>query len=269
MRRSISGVLACLLVLGIAIVFVCAGAFAGGGKGNVGQLGEQVYVWHFDEGSGNETVDATAGLVGTIEGDVKWVDGVSGKALEFSGGVGSAQYVEVLHSDEVDIDEQITMAAWVYPDPLPTGGQENKFTIMFKLSYYMQLEPGDGNASNISYYFYETNPEGYHMSDGTVKDGEWTHVAVVWDGADVSFYINGEKEGGVAQSGVGKSSPDAVRFGGEDAACCPRFFQGRLDDVMLANYAFSEAEIKELLATLAVGPQNSLSIMWGKIKRVQ
>ena len=269
MRKSIFGVLVFLVVSGLAVALICERALAAGGKGNVEQLGEQVYVWHFDEGSGEETIDATAGLVGTIEGDVKWVEGISGTALEFSGAAGSAQYVAVLHSDEVDIDEQLTMTAWIYPDSLPTGGQENKFTVMFKLTYYMQLEPGDGKASNIAYYFYETAPEGYHMSDGKVKAKEWTHIAVVWDGGEATFYINGEEAGSVDQAGVGKSNAEPLKFGGENAACCPRFFQGRIDEVTLANYAFSKAEIGELIAALAVGPQDSLSITWGRIKLMQ
>jgi hypothetical protein len=269
MKRLIPKVLAYLMVLSLAVVLVCVESLAAGGKGNVGQLGKQIYVWHFDEGHGKETKDATAGLVGTIEGDVKWAEGISGKCLEFSGEVGSAQYVEIAHCDEIDIDEQITMAAWLYPDSLPTGGQENKFTVFFKLAYYMQLEPGDGKASKIAYYFYDANPPGYHLSDGTVNAGEWTHIAVVWDGKEASFYINGKKDSSIAQTGTGRSNTEGLQFGGEDAACCPRFFQGRLDDVTLANYALSEAEITELMATAAVEPYNRLSITWGKMKRIQ
>ena len=109
-----------------------------------------MYVWHFDEGKGKETEDATGGLVGEFTGDIKWVEGISGDALEFSGKVGGAQYVEIPHSDEVDIDEALTMAAWVYPNE-PPG---DKFTIIFKLTYYMQLEP---NGGSIAYYF--TKPQ--------------------------------------------------------------------------------------------------------------
>jgi hypothetical protein len=248
--------------------FICGDVFAAGGTGNVGQMGKQMYIWHFEEGSGTETKDATAGLVGTLVGDIKWTEGKTGNtALEFSGEVDAAQYVEVEHSDELNIDEQITMAAWVYPDSLPTGGQENKFTIVFKAAYYLQLEPGDGAASPIAYYFYETTPPGYHISDGTVKPQEWSHVAVVWDGAQASFYINGEKDSKVVeQTGVGRTNDAAVKFGGEDADCCPRFTQGRLDDVVIANYALSEAEIGALMTTIAVQPQSKLSITWGEIK---
>ena len=56
-----------------------------GGKGNVKQLGKQLYVWHFDEGKGNQTEEATAGLVGEFNGNVKWAEGILGKAVEMAG----------------------------------------------------------------------------------------------------------------------------------------------------------------------------------------
>jgi len=220
MEKSILRFLVCLATASLAIIFICGQAFAVGGKGNVQQLGERMYIWHFDEGQGEETEDSTIGLVGVIEGDATWAEGVSGKSLELSSEVGSPQYVELPHSDEIDIDEQITMAAWIYPNSLPTGGQENKFTIIYKNTYYMQLEPGDGEASKISYYFYEAVPPGYHLSDGTVKAEEWTHIAVVWDGKEASFYINGKKDSSIAQTGVGKSDVSRVlRLGAENTDC--------------------------------------------------
>jgi len=117
MKKELS-FLVCLIAL--AFVFcICESVFAAGGTGNVKQLGKKVYVWSFNEGQGKEAKDSTAGLVGNLVGDIKWGKGVSGKAgdfaLQFSGKVGAAQYVEVPHSKEVDIDEAITMAAWVYP----------------------------------------------------------------------------------------------------------------------------------------------------------
>lgn len=267
MKRVFSIVLVNLFICGL--IFLCQNTFAAGGKGNVKQLGKKVYIWRFDEGSGKETKDSTDGIVGKIVGNVKWADGISGKCLEFSGKKGDAQYVEVAHCDQVDIDEQITMSAWVYPEILPTGGQENKFTIFYKNTYYMQLEPGDGKSSQIAYYFYEANPEGYHLSDDKVtKTKEWTHVAVVWNGKEVSYYINGNKDKKVInQSGVGKSSAAHVlRFGGENNDCCPRFFQGRIDNITLANYAFSEDEIRSMSA-LAVDSKDKLSITWGMLKQ--
>jgi len=266
MTKLIGAIIACLMVLSFA-TFLCADVFAAGGKGNVKQLGKQMYIWHFDEGSGKKTKDATAGLEGEFVGDIKWAEGISGKAIELSGKVGSAQYVKVPHSNELDIDEQITMAAWIYPNSLPTGGQENKFTIVFKLTYYMQLEPGNGNASQIAYYFYEAQPEQYYLSDATVKPKEWSHVALVWDGTKATFYVNGQKSNTINHKGPGKINTNVVQFGGEDAACCPRFFQGKLDDIVIANYPLEQKELDTLMKASSVNPQSKLSITWGEIKR--
>ena len=248
-------------------VSLCFAVHAAGGKGNVKQLGKQLYVWHFDEGKGNQTEEATAGLVGEFNGNVKWVEGILGKAVEMAGSVGKADFIEVEHSDEVDIDEAITMMAWIYPDALPVGGQENKFTIFFKNTYYLQIEPGEGK---LAYYFYDTSSEGYHISDGKVKAKEWSHVALIWDGSEASFYINGESDGtAIAQKGPGRSTPGrTLKFGGENNACCPRFFQGRMDELMLANYALTEAELQKIVKdTLAVSARGKLATTWGNLKR--
>lgn len=250
----------------IAMFFCCQILYAAGGKGNVDQLGKKIYVWHFDEGGGEETKDATAGLVGKFNGDIDWTDGILGKAVQMDGAAGKAEYIEVAHSNEVDIDDAITMMVWVYLDELPEGPQENKNTIFYKNTYYLQIEPG---AGQLAYYFYDTDNEGYHISDGKLKVKEWTHVAVAWDGNEVRFYINGEHDGKViSQKGPGRSSPDKVlRIGGENNACCPRFFVGIMDEVMLANYALSAAEIQRIVKdTLDVSARDKLTTIWANLK---
>ena len=244
----------------------CQVMFAAGGKGNADQLGEKLYVWHFDEGSGNETKDSTAGLVGKFNGDIEWTDGILGKGVEMAGTAAEPAFIEVARSDEIDIDEAITMMAWVYLDELPVGEQQNKYTIFYKNTYYLQVEPGDGK---LAYYFYDTDNPGYHISFGKVKAKEWTHVAIVWNGTDARFYFDGEHDGtAFSQGGVGRSSPDRVlRFGGENNACCPRFFQGIMDELMLANYPLTEAEIQRIVKdTLDVSSRGKLATTWGNLK---
>ncbi|MCY4401936.1 MAG: LamG domain-containing protein [Candidatus Poribacteria bacterium] len=255
-----------IIISTILSLIFCQFVFAAGGKGNVKQLGEKLYVWHLDEGTGKETKDATAGLVGKFNGDVEWTTGILGKAVQMAGTAAAPVYIEVPHSNEVDMDEAITMMAWVYIDELPVGPQENKNTIFYKNTYYLQIEPG---AGNLAYYFYDTDNPGYHISFGKITPKEWTHIAVVWDGSDVRFYINGEHDGtAISQKGVGRSSPNKVlRFGGENNACCPRFFVGIMDEVMLANYPLTEAEIQRIVNdTLDVSAHGKLTTTWGNLK---
>ena len=256
-----------ILTLGtILILFFCQVVYAAGGKGNVDQLGKKIYVWHFDEGTGNQTEDETAGLVGKLNGDISWTNGILGKAVQMDGTAGDAEYIEVAHSNEVDMDEAITMMVWIYIDELPVGPQENKNTIFYKNTYYLQIEPG---AGQFAYYFYDTDNPGYHISDGKLTVKEWTHVAIAWDGTEARFYINGEHDGKVIpQKGAGRSSPDKVlRFGGENNACCPRFFVGIMDELMLANYALSAAEIQRIVKdTLDVSARDKLTTTWANLK---
>ena len=92
----------------------------------------------------------------------------------------------------------------------------------------------------------------------------------MWDGKKAGFYINGESDGtAIAQKGPGLSRVDKpLRFGGENNGCCPRFFQGRIDELMLANYALSEAELQQIVKdTLDVSARGKLATMWGNLKR--
>ena len=86
---------------------------------------------------------------------------------------GDGDYVEVVDSTSLHIENQITMEAWVYPIVV----EGDKRTIIVKVfAYYFQIEP----TSQIAYYFYDTDPEGYHLSEDRVNTNDWTHVALSW-----------------------------------------------------------------------------------------
>ena len=99
-------------------------------------------IWNFDEGKGEVAKEANkTGNDGKFTGDgkakIKWVEGISGQGLEFSGKVGGGQGVEVPHSEDMNIRAAITMEAWVYPTTI----NGDKRTIITKAAYYLQIEP--------------------------------------------------------------------------------------------------------------------------------
>lgn len=203
-------------------------------------------IWSFDEGKGDVAKEANGtGNDGKFTGDgakkIKWVDGKFGKALEFSGKAGGGQWVEVPHSPDMDIRDAITMEAWVFPTTIPG----DKRTIVTKAAYYLQIEP----SSQIATYFYDVVPPGYHLSNGTVEEKEWSHVAAT---------------GQIIQR------PEwGVHLGGERDGCCPRYFQGIIDELKISNFAKSEAEIQasmEAAVETAVEPARKLPLVWGALK---
>ena len=204
--------------------------------------------------------------MGVFVGDIEWVDGVSGAGLALAGAAGDAQYIEFPGDDHLDITEALTLAAWVKLDALPEAGDANKGTLYFKNTYYLQIEPP---AGALAYYFYDTGAPGYHISGSTVPVGEWAHVALVWDGSTIRYYVNGEQNPDeIDQKGPGRSTPaKTLRVGGEDNACCPRFFVGSVDDLAVANYALSAAEVSALVTeALAVEADGKLATRWGELK---
>ena len=225
-------------------------------------------IWSFDEGKGDVAKEANGtGNDGKFTGDgakkIKWVDGKFGKALEFSGKAGGGQWVEVPHSPDMDIRDAITMEAWVFPTTIPG----DKRTVVTKAAYYLQIEP----SSQIATYFYDVVPPGYHLSNGTVEEKEWSHVAVTYDGKEIKFYINGKQDGKVVKAkGQITHRPEwGVHLGGERDGCCPRYFQGIIDELKISNFAKSEAEILASMEAAAVEPSDKLPLVWGALKAGQ
>ncbi len=264
MKRSIFRILAYLMVLSFALVLVCGGAFTDAHAANLEMI------WHFDEGKGDTCKEANGtGNDGVFTGDgkkdIKWVQGKSNKALEFSGEFGASQWVEVPHSADMDIRDAITMEAWVFPTTI----DGDKRTIITKNSYYLQIEP----TAQIATYFYEVDPPGYHLSNGTVKEKEWVHIAVTYDGKEIKIYINGKQDTKVVKA-TGQIRTNAgmgVHLGGEkDPAnkgdCCPRYFQGIIDELKISNFAKTQAEIQASMGSSAVDKKDKLATIWGKLK---
>ena len=226
-------------------------------------------IWNFDEGGGDVAKEANktgndGEFTGAGKDKIKWVEGIAEKALEFSGKVGGGQWVEVPHSDDMDIRDAITMEAWVYPTTI----DGEKRTIITKAAYYLQIEP----TSQVATYFYEVVPPGYHLSNGRVNENEWSHVAVTYNGKEIKFYINGKEDSKVikAKGQIKSQASWGVHLGGERDGCCPRYFQGAIDEIKISNYAKTRDEIlKSVKDAASVSPQAKLSLVWGAIKRIK
>ena len=69
--------------------------------------------WAFDEGSGTTAFDSSGnGNNGTLQGDLKWVTGKIGGALEFNG---TDSIIDIPYSPNMTPSEGTTMSAWVFP----------------------------------------------------------------------------------------------------------------------------------------------------------
>lgn len=193
------------------------------------------------------------------------VDGKFGSALYFDG----TNYLEVVDSPTLAIEEQITMEAWVNPEVAVVSG--DAMSVMTKdVGYYMQVRGGKtGN------YFYNVNPPGYHLSKKDIKINDWTHIAIAYDGKAIRFYVNGEEDSKVDATGNIQKTDDSLGIAAEvripsRGAANQRYYKGIIDDVRVSNIARPANEIKDAFLHgyfLRVEPTGKLTTMWGLLKR--
>jgi len=147
----------------------------------------------------------------------------------------------------------LTLAAWVRFEQLTPNG----LPVIIRPS----------SVAGIPAYGLEIGSQGPRLrlaslagsrSDGPVTNltaGAWHHLAATWDGSVVRFYLGGEPvwaDRVNAAFGALDLPPGPDLLLGHDGRT--RFFEGALDDVLLAGRALSEAEIRELANPPAAEP---------------
>ncbi|MCP4257051.1 MAG: LamG domain-containing protein, partial [Planctomycetes bacterium] len=200
---------------------------------------ELVAYWTFDEGAGDTVFDSTGnGNDGTILG-AQWGAGKFGNALEFNG---SDQYVEVPTSNSLEIDENVSIAAWIkWVDAgdgwlciLANGQQNGPWE-----NYGLFVNRGS------RFLYFTLSLDGGHVTQSTPNDAvvpdEWLHATATWDGFNARIYVNGEMVLEQAQSGQLVPTQLPLRIGHRDGSS--HFFSGIIDDVRVYNHTLIEEEI--------------------------
>ncbi len=192
-------------------------------------------------------------LVGAMSGDVVTDEGRYGKGLD----VGSA-VTWIPKDPALFAGNQVTIEAWL--ERTTDTGEDTVFsdrdnTITPAATYHVSLyAAGSGTR-------FKTN-DGCEDGDAAVTStatnipaGVWTHLAVVWNGTVVSFYVDGELTESLPLVATPCYSPTtSFRIGRRADDSQP--FGGLIDEVKLSNYAKSQDEIQtsmEFDSTILVG----------------
>lgn len=209
--------------------------------------------WHLNEGTGTVTVDSIANSYpsdGTIIGNIAWAVGPNpvsvpmttvdfGSALSFPAGSG---YVDCGADVKLQqITNKLTLAAWVKTE-VGNGGS----VIAKGTQYGLSVDAGPGKVRM-------TAPCGNAAiieSMGSVDDGNWHHIATVFDGSTVKFYIDARLDNTVAVTGSYDTCANAA-----DAVEIGLGFVGFLDDIRLQSVAMSQQDIIQLSGIINNPPQ--------------
>ena len=146
---------------------------------------------HYDSTSNNN--DATTIDVITQGSAVGQIDG----ADELGGS--TSHKIIVPDSDSLDINDAITISAWIYPKSWGGGttGRIVDKTIGTAYGFFVWSSGG----GKVSFYWYDgTSTHQISSSDGSVSLDSWQHAVVTYDKSTVRFYINGVPKGSSPQT---------------------------------------------------------------------
>lgn len=211
--------------------------------------------WRFDEAEGTALADATSsGRTATIMNDgrgVRWVEGRTGKALEFTGGDPEkrsvAGCVEVPNTGGCDFTKGLTAELWVkftkINRPQTYELVSNTFSDRGKgfrltLSWLaLRLTSGEGGSGT-------TWGAGSEPAKTKIEPGVWYHVAATYDGSVYRVYLDG-LEVGVSESGLTMTPGRPVINIGSYNGGYAYGLDGVVDDVRIYAYARTPRQVLE------------------------
>ena len=168
--------------LPLALVLALAGLWAGCALTAVAELdlrqGPQAH-WRCDEGSGSVLRDSSGnGNHGKIKG-AKWVRNGKGFALEFDG---VDDCVDCGAGPSLDIRDNISITAWVYPKPQKAPAEPGIVGKAFASYVITQYE------EQVWTYI----SKGWQKASVFIPLERWHHIASTYDGKALKLYLNGE-----------------------------------------------------------------------------
>ncbi|MFA6304434.1 MAG: DUF2341 domain-containing protein [Patescibacteria group bacterium] len=206
--------------------------------------GGPIGYWKMDEGE-NKTVydwsgnayNGTLSLSGSPATSTAWAAESAckkGHCLDLDGTNDQVTVTDSTGSG-LDVSVYASISAWIKPDTV-TGSQ-----------YIVDKDQSTAYSLMIS----GTSLVGYFdvggsnsCSGGIVKIGEWQYVSATYDGNYIHCYINGNEVGKTADTSGAIDVQNTSLYIGSDGGAAS-YFNGKIDEVKIYNYALSPAQIKE------------------------
>jgi hypothetical protein len=233
----------------------CAASDLGSlGCAPAGLLDNLVGYWRLDDGPGSAVaLDSSGrnnqGILRNLDTSAAWVAGRSQGALR----IAHTGWVQVAPSPSIDsISDQVTLSAWVNLESSITSSDifgtalSRQVGTTVDQHYHLSVSMDGRPTLFIATVSGYVSPQGNPTSMRT-----WIHLAGVYDGTMVRFYVDGAEVASAALTGtfVPDTTPIILGGNGNDASEVPtELFPGRIDELMLYARALSAAEIGQLAA---------------------
>ncbi len=161
--------------------------------------------------------------------------GAVGKAFRFDG---TDDGVRIPNVSALDIQPEITLAAWIWPATNIFGSRQS--IIQKNSDYYFNTRDG-----KLQFFWYQLSTNvAYWAPTNILQTGAWSHVAATFNGTDVSMYINGVQVLSSNASVVGNitNTDVGIGYGFGDG----RYWNGMLDEVRIYSRGLSSNQLQSL-----------------------
>ncbi|MDD5135096.1 MAG: LamG domain-containing protein [Phycisphaerae bacterium] len=170
---------------------------------------------------------------GIINGDCGWVNGAIGGAINFDG---DNDFIDLGNPAQLNITDKITVTAWIkvnafdkYYQAIVTKGDSSWRLQRYGGSNYIEFSCSGVFGGSIH-------------GNINVNDGQWHHIAGVYDGSRIYLYVDGVLD--YYQSALGKINVNSSSvYVGENYWQRGRYFNGDIDDVRIYKKNLSQSDI--------------------------
>ena len=210
----------------------------------------------FDEAAGTVANDSSGnGNTATLNNSIAWVPGKYGTAVSLDG---LTNYLSIPNSTSTNISGTgLTLSMWINPQPLSVGDSVaiGKFWNTTWTSPYYQygLELDSGT---IPHFYVGTAGGLLGVPMGSpLTLSQWNNLAVVFDGTQVQFYVNGALVNTQPLPASITARGNAMNVGAD--AQPGEYYSGTLDDLRIYNRALSQNEVQSDMNTPLTGGGSS------------
>ena len=157
---------------------------------------------------------------------------------------GSGDYVVAADSPSLDINQQITISAWIRPESTKTQYVIKKAEHHAVDGFELSLS---GSGKVFARFNQDSSGNAYRVdsSSSYPTDGQtWVHVATTYDGSNIKLYIDGQLESTQATNFQIASNDVGLGIGAEHDGS--KSMKGSIDEVRIYNQALDDAQILSL-----------------------
>ena len=209
--------------------------------------------YSFDEGSGVVANDSSGnGNTAALNNGVAWVPGKHGGAVSLDG---ANDYLSIPNSSSTNISGTgLTLSLWLNPQPLSGGDSVviGKFwnTTWTAPNYQYGIELDGG----ITPHFYVGTAGGLlgGQMGSSLPMSQWSHLAIVFNGTQVQFYLNGVLLNTQPLSASMTARGNSMNVGADEQPA--QYHKGQVDDLRIYNRALSSNEVLTDMNTAVAPP---------------